>query len=275
MQVERQAFYEPREILKEILDKIERTREIGETIDYLTFVPDGEPTLDLNLGSTIDLLRPLGLRIAVITNSSLLWREDVRQDLGKADWASVKVDSVREEVWRRIDRPHGILSLASILDGMLEFTQTFEGELATETMLVAGVNDCAGLIREVADFVARLWPATAYLSIPTRPPAEAWGQAPDEEAVSRAYQIFDERLQRVELLVEYEGSSFTFTGDVEDELLGITAVHPMRQEAMGEFLARAEADWSVVQRLIQGGKIVEVEHQGQRFYTRRFPGRVQ
>jgi len=275
MQVERQAFCEPGEVLKEVQDKVERTGEIGETIDYLTFVSDGEPTLDLNLGGTIDLLKPLGIRIAVITNGSLLWREDVRRDLGKANWVSLKVDSVREEVWRRIDRPHGALPLVSILDRMLEFARTFGGELVTETMLVAGVNEREGLIREVAGFVTSLRPVTAYIAIPTRPPAEAWVQAPNEEAVNRAYQIFGERLERVELLVGYEGSTFAFTGNVEDELLSITAVHPMRQEAVEQFLLQAEAGWSVVQRLIQEGQLIEIKHQGQRFYMRRLPGRVQ
>ena len=66
----------------------------GEPIDYLTIVSDGEPTLDANLGRMIELLRPLGIKIAVITNASLIWREDVRSELKKADWVSLKVDSV-------------------------------------------------------------------------------------------------------------------------------------------------------------------------------------
>ena len=108
----------------------------------------------------------MGIKIAVITNASLTWREDVREDLMGADWVSLKVDSVREEVWRRINRPHRTLQLASILDGMLEFAKVYRGELATETMRVEGVNDSDDHLREVADFLARLRPARAYLSGP-------------------------------------------------------------------------------------------------------------
>ncbi|HEC33821.1 MAG TPA: radical SAM protein, partial [Chloroflexi bacterium] len=57
MQVKRGAFYEPDEILQDVHAKVERAREAGEAIDYLTFVPDGEPTLDINLGREIELLR--------------------------------------------------------------------------------------------------------------------------------------------------------------------------------------------------------------------------
>jgi wyosine [tRNA(Phe)-imidazoG37] synthetase (radical SAM superfamily) len=141
MRVERDAFYEPEEILRDVRGKVEKARGAGEAIDYLTFVPDGEPTLDLNLGRAIDLLKPLGIKIAVITNSSLMWHEDSREALMQADWVSLKVDAVREDIWRRVDRPHGTLQLASIQDGILGFAKTYTGHLVTETMLVEGIND--------------------------------------------------------------------------------------------------------------------------------------
>ena len=273
VQVERRAFYASGEILEAVQDKVKRAREIGETIDYLTFVPDGEPTLDVNLGREIELFKPLGIKIAVITNASLIWRENVREALMEADWVSLKVDSTREEVWRRINRPHGTLQLTSILDGMLEFTKAYRGELATETMLVEGVNDGDGHVKEVADFLARLKPAKAYLSIPTRPPAEEWVRPPGEEAINRAYQILNERVDQVEYLIGYEGNAFAFTGNVEEDLLSITAVHPMREEAVSEFLARAGTDWPVVRKLIAQGQLIEMEYDGRKFYMRKLDGR--
>lgn len=273
MQVDRQAFYEPEEILNAVREKVRQAQAAGEPIDYLTFVPDGEPTLDLDLGREIALLQPLGIPIAVISNASLIWREDVREDLRLADWVSLKIDAVDEDVWRRIDRPHGTLQLASILDGALAFADAFEGELATETMLVEGLNDSAPLIEELADFLAHLQPATAYLAIPTRPPAEAWVRSPAEDVITRAYQILSQKVDHVEYLIGYEGNAFAFTGDVAEDLLSITAVHPMRQEAVSELLARAEADWSVVQRLVARDALVETEYDGRRFYTRKLHGR--
>jgi wyosine [tRNA(Phe)-imidazoG37] synthetase (radical SAM superfamily) len=269
MQIERQAFYAPEEILKAVREKVNRAKAAGETVDYLTFVPDGEPTLDLNLGREIELLRPLGLPIAVITNAALIWDERVRAALGQADWVSLKVDAVHEDVWRQLDRPHGTLPLAAILDGTLKFAAGFKGQLVTETMLVEGINDSPALIEETADFVARLQPDTAYLAIPTRPPAEKWVQAPGEEVITRAYQILRERVDRVEYLIGYEGNAFAFTGDVEADLLSITAVHPMREEAVGEFLVRANVEWSMVRHLIEQGQLVETKYDGQKFYVRR------
>jgi wyosine [tRNA(Phe)-imidazoG37] synthetase (radical SAM superfamily) len=269
MQVGRRAFYEPEEILSVVHGKVSRTRKAGQPIDFLTFVPDGEPTLDLHLGREIDLLRLLGIPIAVISNASLIWRQDVRKDLMVADWVSLKVDAVEEEIWQRVNRSHGRLKLASILEGALRFAGVYRGELVTETMLVAGVNDSEEHLGAIASYLSGLQPSTAYLSIPTRPPAEKWVRAPGEQTLSRAYQILSEKAERVQTLIGYEGNAFAFTGDVEKDLLAITAVHPMRQDAVGDYLAGAGAGWSVVQRLVGEGELVEVQHGSHTFYLRK------
>jgi len=269
MQVERQCFYEPDRIVRAVQDKVEKARETGESIDYLTFVPDGEPTLDVNLGREIKGIGPLGIKIAVISNASLMWREDVRRELARADWVSLKVDAASTQTWRRVNRPHGSLQLDDIQAGMLAFAQEYDGVLASETMLIDGINDGQDALIEVADFLARLKPDRAYLSIPTRPPAEPWGHGPDEETVNRAYQILSERVDHVEYLIGYEGNAFASTGDVEEDLLSITSVHPMREDAVRAFLERANGDWDAVRRLMSEEQLVEVEHGGHRFYLRK------
>jgi wyosine [tRNA(Phe)-imidazoG37] synthetase (radical SAM superfamily) len=269
MQTERTDFFDPEQILEEVQKRVEEVRLAGESIDYLSFVPDGEPTLDLRLGREIELLRPLGIRIAVITNASLIWREDVRDELIGADWVSLKVDSALEDVWRRIDRPHGRLRLPQILDGALAFSESFSGRLVTETMLVEGVNDSSELLEELSEFLARLRPETAYLAIPTRPPAEAEVRAPDEAGITRAWSILSGALDNVELLTGYEGNTFFSGGRVDEDLIAITSVHPMRADAVEALLTRRGADRSVVQRLVDEGELVEVEYGGQDFLVRK------
>jgi wyosine [tRNA(Phe)-imidazoG37] synthetase (radical SAM superfamily) len=222
----------------------------------------------------------LGVRIAVISNGSLAWREEVKGALLKADWLSLKVDAVREDTWRRIDRPHGSLSLPSIQDGMLALAAGYTGQLATETMLLGGVNDSERELEEVAAFLARLQPRVAYLSVPIRPPAESRVRPPGEASLNRAFQILSQVLgvERVEYLIGYEGNAFAFTGDVERDLLSITAVHPMRQDAVEAFLARAqsgrraETEWEIVQRLVAQNQLVATEYGGHRFYLRKLGG---
>ena len=269
MKVERETFYKAEEIAQAVKEKVKQAREKGEPIDYLTFVPDGEPTLDADLAREIELVRPIGIKIAVMTNSSLVWRKGIRQDLQKADWVSLKVDAVSEEIWRRINRPQKSLKLEAILEGMVQFANTFRGELAIETMLIQGINDNGEELEKVADFLAQLKPNKAYLAIPTRPPARREIRAASEQAINTAYQIFSKRLTDVEYLIGYEGNAFALTGKVEDDLLSITSVHPMREEAIIEFLKKAGRDWEVIAKLIRDGALIELEYRGKKFYMRK------
>ncbi len=270
LETTRRAFFDYQEIVDSVKQKLQLAKENNEPIDYATFVPDGEPTLDINLGTTIKALRPLdpALKIAVITNSSLMWDPEVRKDLANADLVSIKVDTVDESTWRRLDRPHRSLKLDAILNGIKEFASSFKGEIITETMLVNGLNDSEKHIEETAAFLASINPSVAYLAIPTRPPAEKWAGAPSETVINRAYVIMSEHLKNVEYLIGYEGDAFSHTGNVGEDILNITSVHPMRRSAVEEFLSEANESWDTVQKLIDQEKLLEVEYRKHKYYLR-------
>lgn len=271
LSVERRPFYEPEEIVGQVKTKVAALREADDSVDYLTFVPDGEPTLDANLGVEIAGLRDLGIPIALISNASLIWREDVRADLTLADWVSLKVDAVEPDRWHSVNRPHGTLDLASILSGVESFARAFRGQLLTETMLVRGLNDDDSSLCGIAATLGRVGPSVAYISIPTRPPAEESATAPTEKVLSKAHRIFSEHIERVELLIGYEGSAFAATGDPVSDILSITAVHPMRRDAVEELLAKTGSSWGVVEELIRANRLAEISHEGSYFYLRRIP----
>jgi len=269
MQIKREEFYKSEKVIRDVKKKVKKAKEQGEVIDYLTFVPDGEPTLDVNLGMEIELLKDLGIKVAVITNGSLLFEEKVRNDLYKADWVSVKIDSNSQKIWRKVNRPYGSLKHHEILNGIQEFSSNFTGELVTETMLVQGVNDIPEEIEKIAGIINGLNFKKNYLAIPTRPPAEDWVKAPTEEFLNTAYQIFQENSINVEYLVGYEGNAFAFTGNVKSDLLSITSVHPMRKDGVEEYLKKANADWLEIEELINSGELIEVEYNNKRFYLRK------
>lgn len=268
MCAKRRVFYEPEEVLEDVKKKIKEAEEMDEPIDYLAFVPDGEPTLDINLGKEIELLRKIDIKIAVITNASLIWMEDVQNDLCKADWVSLKIDSISNKVWYGINRPHKSLDMDKILQGMERFSNSFNGKLTTETVLVRNVNDNFEELRKIADFITKIKPEKSYISTPTRPPAEKWVKPATEYAVNMAYQIFEKSLN-VEYLVNYEGNAFAFTGDIKENLLSITSVHPMREDGIREFLKKADAQWDIIEQLIKENKLVETKYRGKKFYMNR------
>jgi wyosine [tRNA(Phe)-imidazoG37] synthetase (radical SAM superfamily) len=274
LQRERQAFYEPDDLAREVKEKVNEIKKRDTKIDYLSFVPDGEPTLDINLGKIIERIRPLHIKIAVITNGSLIDRKDVREDLQKADLVSLKVDAATRKTWLRTDRPYKSLDLRAILDGMLGFKALFKGEIITETMLCKGMNDSDEEIRKIADFLKLLKPAKSYISIPTRPTAVKGILPASDEALNIAYQIFAQNVDNVEYIIGYEGNEFGFSGNVKEDLLSITSVHPMREEAVREYLKKAGADWRVITDLIKKGSLIELKYQGKNFYMRKLPGKA-
>jgi wyosine [tRNA(Phe)-imidazoG37] synthetase (radical SAM superfamily) len=262
----RRTFHPPRQVVDAVERSVALCRQSGQRVDHLTFVPDGEPTLDLHLGEEIRALRPLGIPVAVITNGSLLWRADVRAELQGADLVSVKVDAVDEGTWRRVCHPSRVLHLGAVLDGMRHFAAEYEGKLITETMLVRGVNDDPAGLRHVARFIAELDPAAAYLAVPTRPPVEAAAALPPEERdVRAAHEIFAGALARVELLTGDTEDDFGRTGDPTQDLLGILAVHPMLETDARDYLERGGTPASALDALLAAGRVVRVPHGGRVF----------
>ena len=266
--IEPHPFFSPDQVYEAVAARVRKLRARGLGIDYLTFVPDGEPTLDSRLGESIDRLRDLDIPIAVISNSTLLSRPEVRARLARADLVSLKVDSVREDAWRRINLPHHALALDDILQGIRHFAAEFAGTLISDTMLIAGINDDSESLSATADFLAEIAPDTAYLAVPTRPTTVRKIHATDAAGLTRAYQIFAERLPSVELLSGHEVGEFAYTGDARADLLAVTAVHPMRETDVRSLLQRDQADWTLVEELLSEGSLLSTDYQGERFYLR-------
>jgi len=275
----RQVFHAPEDIVASVRERLSEIDRAGEAPpDFVTIVPDGEPTLDLGLASLIAGLRevvsvedrlpktpgsPGSPQIAVITNGSLLPDGEVRRALASADWVSVKLDAADEATWRAIDRPARDLHFGQILSGIAEFAETFEGTLAMETMLVAGLNDNDRQLAALAERVAGSGPDIAYLS---------WVAPPSEERILAAYRIFADAGITVELNTGFEAGDFSAGSDVAAGILAIGAVHPLEHHALLELLARAGASWSVVAELLDDGRLLEKDYRGRHFYVTRLRG---
>ena len=265
----RRSFHDPEDVVKAVTNRVELLRQRDEHIDYLTIVPDGEPTLDISLGLLIEGLRPLKIPIAVISNGSLLSQESVRNDLGRADWVSIKVDTTDEEVWRALNRPESSLALGPHLDGVRAFAHSFGGTLVTETMLISGVNDDLAAISDTARFIAELDPETAYLNTPVRPTALPNYHAPSPLHLMAVANAFSKEFPRVELIPESEDLELSATGNFEDDVLGIAAVHPIRERELRTLVAKTDTTWEAVDSLVRSGRLSVVEHNGVRFYVAR------
>ena len=265
----RKTFYEPETIYEEVVRHIEKL-DSGNHPDYLTFVSNGEPTLDMNLGKAIRLLKKTGIPVAVITNSSMISDEIVREDLSAADWVSLKVDAGDIITWYLINRPTVGIGFEETVSSMYFFSKMYRGRLFTETMLVKGINDQEDNLNRLAGIINTIKPEKAYLAVPTRPPYEKTVRPADPEKLNQAWQIFAGEKITAEFLTGFEGTATGYTGNAYEDILNITAVHPLREDSLRKLLENDGSQFSVVDSLIKQHLIKPVIYESNRYYIRQY-----
>jgi wyosine [tRNA(Phe)-imidazoG37] synthetase (radical SAM superfamily) len=186
--------------LEAMAAELEAARGVG--ADYVTFSGMGEPTLASNLGDAIRLAREvLGLPVAVLTNSSLMTRKDVREDLACADVVVAKLDASNQQLFKRINRPVADLSLQDIVQAISLFKAEYEGKLALQMMFVAANK---GLAADMAAIARWLAPDEVQINTPLRPSPVV--PLSEEEIAS-----IRERFRDVTVIAVYDAPSPTVT----------------------------------------------------------------
>ncbi|NQV04857.1 MAG: radical SAM protein [Candidatus Omnitrophica bacterium] len=150
---------------KLVLDEIKSLPDLK--IDYITFSGRGEPTLARNLGETIREIKKIRQeKIAVITNSSLMGRKDVKEDLALADMVMAKLDACCEVPFLRINKAAEGITFDKTLKGIKEFKSGYKGRLALQIMFIEDNKKCAG---EIARLAKEIDPEEVQINTPLRP----------------------------------------------------------------------------------------------------------
>jgi wyosine [tRNA(Phe)-imidazoG37] synthetase (radical SAM superfamily) len=248
-----------------VQDKLKELEREKIKIDYLSFIPGGEPTLDLNLARELLLLKEFGIKTAVFTNGALLWNKRIRENLLCADYVSVKIDTADEATWQKLNRPHMRLRYNLVLDGIRNFASEFEGELATETMLVKDINDNAGEIIKIGEYLKEVNCQKSFFTTPTRPPSKKYAVSPAAETLSQLAGVINRSVRRAEILFEGSGASYMLAGDIEKELLNILAVHPVNRNELIKIFAESGGHIKAIAKMVETGLIKEKTYNGQSF----------
>ncbi len=157
----------------------------GLTLDYVTLGGMGEPTLNTALAGVIQGARALfpGVPVAVLTNSSLMSDPLVRRELALADAVLPSMDALDPAAYRKVNRPHRDLDLEAIAQGLLDFRADYAGQLYLEVLLVEGLNDTAGNLELLREYVGRLRPDRVDVVTMTRPGAWEGARQVDAETL--------------------------------------------------------------------------------------------
>ena len=176
--IERKDYVPVDAVLGELQEKLAS----GPETDYITISGSGEPTLNSRLGELIDGIKKITeIPVALITNGTLLYRQDVRADCARTDVVLPSLDAGDEQTFQKINRPHPGLSFEKLLDGLCAFRDEFTGQIWLEIFLIEDFNTDKAQIDKIINAVNRIRPDKIQLNTAVRPVAE-----PDVKKVNTA-----------------------------------------------------------------------------------------
>lgn len=216
-------------VVKEIKEVIDQNSDI----DYITFSGSGEPTLNQNIGEMIRKVKSFTqIPVAVLTNGSLLWKEEVREDLSSADLVVPSADAVSEEVFCKVNRPVEGLKVKKVLEGIGDFCESFGGKIYLEIMLVKDINDSEEEIKRINQFVRELTVDKIQLNTVIRPGGDPEARPLGKEKLLKIKALFDPKLP-VEMVADFDRmTSKAYHRDLEDAITELLRRRPTRKDEM-------------------------------------------
>jgi wyosine [tRNA(Phe)-imidazoG37] synthetase (radical SAM superfamily) len=244
----REEFFPKEDILFEIADAVTKL-----DFDYITFVGEGEPTLNKNLGWLIrETKKVTDKPVAVITNGALLYDPKVREELLAVDVILPTLDATTQNLFKKVNRPKKGLEIDQIIQGFIDFRKVFQGQIWMEVMVVQGLNDTEENITAIKELLDHLQCERVYVNVPIRPPAEKWVKIPTKERIIEICAILD--AQNIDSYEEVSGFHIDKTKDLKDQILKITSRHPLRES---QILSMANLPEEETLQML-----VEMEHEG-------------
>lgn len=194
---ERREWVPLEAILAELKD------ELTSRPDYITLSGSGEPTLYSRLDELIAGIRSMtDIPVAVLTNGSLLWQEEIRRQLKEAHLVIPSLDAGHSEAFQRIDRPHESITFERMLQGLIDFRKEFSGQYWLEVFFLTGYNDMDSEVERLADWVRQIRPDRVQLNTATRPTAENYAVMVNRTKMDELARRFD---PPAEVIADYLG----------------------------------------------------------------------
>ena len=228
----RQSHVSPREIQGELeicLSGLEKKP------DYITLSGSGEPTLNTDIGETIRRIKEVtSTPIAVLTNSSLLPLEEVRNDLLGADLVVPSLDAITPILFEYINRPHPNLKIEEIISGLIQFRKQYRGQIWLEILFCRGVNDGKDEIKNLKEVIDKIEPDRIQLNTTVRPPAEEFAYP---LTTTQLEEIRKKLGDKAEIISEFAAPAGEKFNSVKDsEILNLIKRRPCTAEDISKVL---------------------------------------
>lgn len=171
--------------------------------DYITLAGSGEPTLYSRIGELIGRIRSMTtIPVAVLTNGSLLWRDDVRRELLDANLVIPSLDTGDEIMFQAVNRPHAGVTFEKMIDGLAAFGAAYRGCCWLEVFLLASHTGIRAEIEKIRKYVDKIRPGRVQLNTAVRPPAEDYAAPLTPERLEAFAELF---VPKAEVIADFRG----------------------------------------------------------------------
>lgn len=267
LQIKRASFFEKERILADIKESLAKTPPI----DFITFSGSGEPTLNRDLGFLIREVKKItSIPVAVITNSSLLVDEEVREELMLADVVLPSLDAASEDIFRYINRPHMDIELKGIIEGLQIFTRSFKGKVWLEVMIIKGINDDIEELEKLREIIKSLKVDKIQLNTVVRPPVEQFVEGASEEEMKRISRFLGEKC---EVICSFEKANvFELKERSEEKILEILKRRPLTTEEVSNLTGLTLLQARERLKILERKGLIKSFHLGDSVYYRMLDG---
>ena len=242
--------------VKEIMEEVGRFLKEGtSSIDYLSLAGSGEPTLHSQIRSVIEGIKAItSIPVAVITNGSLLYEEEVRQDLLRADVVLPSLDAVSSEVFMKINRPRPGFSVEKVIEGLVEFRKVYKGQIWLEILFCKDVNDGKEELLRMKKVIDRIQPDRIHINTVVRPPSEKWAVPLNQREMEEIRAFLGEK---AEIISEFDRHPPVVSErDIKEEILKILKRRPLSLSDLSKGMGITSDELEAyLDPLIQEGKI--------------------
>ena len=242
--------------VKEVLNEVRLfLKEEASSIDHLSLSGSGEPTLYSRIRSVIEGIKKMtSIPIAVITNGSLLYLEEVRQDLLSADIVLPSLDAVSSEIFFRINRPSQGFSVENVIEGLVEFRKNYKGQIWLEILFCKGVNDSQDELMGMKKAIERIQPDRIHLNTVVRPPSDKWVLPLNQKEMEEVRAFFGEKAS---IISEFGHHPSTLSErNIKDEILEILKRRPLSLSDLSDGMGIPKNELNqYIEPLVREGKI--------------------
>lgn len=255
--------------IDKVIEELDQFISENNKLDCITFSGAGEPMLNSRLGELIEYIKTKypQYRLALITNSTLLHKKELREEIKKIDLILPSLDAVGEKEYLKLTRPKKDLTVKNIIEGLIAFRKEYDTEMWLEIFFSPGINDTDEEVERLADAAKKINPHRVQLNTLDRPGVIKSLKPVSREKLETIAEKFAPLKVEVIAKVKSKTTDSAQIKNIEDKIVSTIIRRPVTANDLAQtFGVELETILSAISKLLKENKIIEEKLERGIFY---------